>query len=228
MNIENTNVYGFEDAIRGMRNPLNSWSNSDSYYIKSVDGSEYILGEKDKDLCHRLLSTSSDSDSKFLRMIYVNTDIVAPVYWVNELATYKISTVMDSCSLQHKGMSKDYNLDDFTFEHDFTIQLAIPEDGIAYDETFIEVMGDYINNVINPLRQKYKETKDYKYFRAMRQALPMGYNYRFTWSANYAVLRNIYRQRKTHRLSEWYEFCKWIESLPYAEDLITYGIKKVC
>ena len=225
MNIENTNVYGFEDAIRGMRNPMSSWAKSDSYID---DNKNFILGDVDKDLCHRLLSTLSDSDSKFLRMIYVNTDIVAPVYWVQEIDTYKISTVRDSCSLQHRGMTRDYALDDFTFEHDFTIQLAIPEDGIAYDETFIEVMGDYINNVINPLRQKYKETKDYKYFRAMRQALPMGYNYRFTWSANYAVLRNIYRQRKSHRLSEWHEFCKWIESLPYAEDLITYGIKKVC
>lgn len=226
MNIENTNVYGFEDAIRGMRNPLNSWSNSDSYYIKSVDGSEYILGEKDKDLCHRLLSTPSDSDSKFLRMIYVNTDIVAPVYWVQELDTYKISTVRDSCSLQHRGMSRDYALHDFTLDVDTHVPISERNDE-NYD-TFDFVIQKYIDKVINPLRKKYKETGDYRYFRAMRQALPMGYNYRFTWSANYAVLRNIYRQRKSHRLSEWHEFCKWIESLPYAEDLITYGIKKVC
>lgn len=227
MNIENTNVYGFEDAIRGMRNPLNSWGNSDSYYIKSVDGSEYILGEKDKDLCHRLLSTPSDSDSKFLRMIYVNTDVVAPVYWVQELDTYKISTVRDSCSLQHKGMSRDYTLDDFTLEDGNIIPVEIYDDN--RDESFKDCIKIYLDAVINPLRQKYKKTGDYKYFRAMRQALPMGYNYRFTWSANYAVLRNIYRQRKSHRLSEWHEFCKWIESLPYAEDLITYGIKeKMC
>lgn len=218
MKFENTEVMGFEGAIRGMRNPLNSWAKSDS----STDANgNFMLGNVDADLAHRLLSTGSDSDGKFLRMIYVTTDITAPVFFTQELDTYKISTVRDSCSLQHKGMSKDYDLDDFTFEHDFTIQLAIPEDGIAYDETFIEVMGDYLTNVINPLRQKYKETKDYKYFRAMRQALPMGYNYRFTWSANYAVLRNIWRQRHNHRLSEWHEFCHWIELLPYADILIT-------
>ena len=116
-------------------------------------------------------------------------------------------------------------LEDFTFENDPNIKLSIPEDGVAYDETFTEIMNDYVNNVINQLRQKYKDTKDYTYFRALRQALPMGYNYKFTWSANYAVLRNIYRQRKNHRLSEWHEFCRWIDGLPYAEDLITYGIK---
>ena len=216
MKFENSDVMGFEGAIRGMRNPMSSWSKSDSYPDKNSIG-DFELGTVDADLVRRLLSTGSDSDGKFLRMIYVTVDITAPVYFCAELDTYKVSTVRDSCSLQHKGMSKDYSLEDFTFENDPNIKLSIPEDGVAYDETFTEIMNDYVNNVINQLRQKYKDTKDYAYFRALRQALPMGYNYKFTWSANYAVLRNIYRQRCNHRLSEWHEFCKWIEQLPYAD-----------
>lgn len=414
MEIKNTHVYGFEDAIRGVRNPMSSWAKSDSYID---DNKNFILGDVDKDLCHRLLSTSSDSDSKFLRMIYVGTDIVAPVYWVNELATYKISTVMDSCSLQHTGMSKNYTIDDFEIDDQRVYDILRPRqslgekypiiipyetseyktyilpNGLKYDvyrngKIFSQTHSDAIGNIIqskeikwsqnkdgyyyvtlgnseyrekwlvhrlvatmwipnennkleinhknhkhgdnsienlewvtreeneqelidsgliskrdiktrylhykssrkidfdtikeiqkkynnknskvlykdlaeeynvsigtirnvihteryvkdfelftfceniekyldliNKYRQLYKDTGDYMYFRIMRQLIPMSYRYKFTWSANYAVLRNIYRQRKNHRLSEWHEFCRWIDGLPYAEDLITYGIK---
>ena len=206
MKFEHTEVSGFSNAVIGMRNPMMSHKQSDSVYLPLQN--KFVLGEKDLDLAQRLLSTGSDSDGKFLRMIHVSTQITAPTYFCAELDTYKVGTTRNSSSLQHKGMSRDYTMDDFTIEDDEAMKSAFQEQ---------------ILPLINKYRRLYKETNDYKYFRMMRQLIPMSYNYTFMWDANYAVIRNMYRQRVTHphRLKEWTEdFASWVYSLPYAKELI--------
>lgn len=209
MKFECTWVGNFQNAVIGMRNPLNSWERSDS--IQTPDG--YNIGQADLDLMQRLLSTGNASDSKFMRQIAVSVQITCPAYFAAELDTYKVGTTRNSCSLQHKGASRDFMLEDFTFDE-------INEDVLTegYD-----VVKEFIVGAINGYRELYKLTKDYKYFRIMRQLMPMGYNYTFMWSANYEVLRNIYFQRRHHQLKEWSEdFVGWIKSLPYAKELIMF------
>lgn len=211
--IENTDVYGFEAAIRGMRNPMNSWDMSDSEFIP-WDNTDFTLGNNDLDLMKRLVKAGSDH-SKFMRMINVTLDITAPLYWWKEFDTYKVGTVRNSCSTMHKIHEKEFTLDDFSFE-DFEV-----EDG----EIFI---SDCFTNVVDDcemLRKLFVETGDKKYWRGLIQLLPESYNQRATVQLNYAVLRNMYHSRKNHKLDEWVEFCKWIETLPYSE-LITYTESK--
>ena len=209
MKFENTQVTGIDTAIRSMRMPLQSFDKSDS------EG--FVIGEKDLDLCHRLLS-GNDADAKFLRSIHVYTEITAPVYLLQELQTYKIATVSNSSSIQHTGAKKDFTVQDFTID-----------DCYASDIGFIQTTWKNIIDAINTLRRLYKKTNDYKYFRLMRQLVPMGYNYTVAWTANYQVLRTIWKQRikQKHRLVEWELFGDWMKQLPYAEDLIFYeGVKK--
>lgn len=208
LQITNTETFGWDAAIRGMRNPKNSWALSDSYWTHIEDPEtletanyQFFTGEKDLTLMKTLANAGSDH-GKFLRMIHVQCDIVAPVYWAAELDTYKVGTVRDSCSMMHKGI-RDYTLDDFSFED------LCPE--------FAELVVAQANRLVDAYRKNPSEQN----FRAFREFMPMGFNYRFTWDANYAVLRNIYHSRKNHRLSEWHTFCEWIEGLPYAEELIT-------
>lgn len=206
MKFEHTEVNGFANAVIGMRNPMMSHKQSDSIYYPLQN--RYVMGPKDLDLAQRLLATGSDSDGKFLRMIHVSTQITAPTYFCAELDTYKVGTTRNSSSLQHKGMSRDYTIDDFTIED---------------NEEMKSAFQDQILPLINQYRRLYKETNDYKYFRMMRQLIPMSYNYTFMWDANYAVIRNMYRQRVTHphRLREWTEdFAEWVKTLPYAKELI--------
>jgi len=202
--IENTIVTGWEAAIRGARMPLQSFAKSDSRY---EDG-HYVIGENDLDLLSRL-STAGNDHGKFMRMIHVQCDITCPVYFAAELDTYKVGTTRNSSSLQHKGMSRDYTIDDFSTDIDGGEIAKWTKD---YWERIIDGINDF--------RRKYVETKDYDYFRVMRQLMPMGYNYTFTWDANYAVLKNIYYARKGHRLSEWETMREFIEDLPHAEELI--------
>ncbi len=216
MKFENTEVMGMLSALRGMRNPMNSWSRGDSM----VDNKgSIILGDNDRKTVKALCNAPSDSDSKFLRMIYVTTDITAPVYWWREMDQYKVATTTDSCSMQHKGASRDFTLDD----------LAIDIPGGFNDNE--KLLREYTAlwqgqlDTVNFFRKKFLETKDYTYFRIMRQFMPMGYEYKETWSANYAVIRNIVRQRKNHKLSEWHEFCDWAKTLPYA-DLMIFNEEK--
>ena len=204
--IEHTEVEGWKAAIRGMRNPHMSHSRSDSSFFRG----RFVLGKNDYDLAMKLAKAGSEH-RKFMRYINVSCDITAPVFFVQELDTYKIGTTRNSYSLQHKGTSQDYTIDDFTWDNET-------------DAEYIDYAIDYAINKLNWYRYKYLETKDYKYFRLMRELLPMGYNYRFTWSANYEVLANIYRQRKNHSLEEWTQFIMWIRQLPYSE-LITIGDK---
>ena len=201
MEFLNTQVFNLQGAFRGMRQPLQSFDKSDSCNFFN----SFIIGEKDMELAQNLLSSGSSSDDKFMRQIFVTVDIVAPSYFLSELDTYKVATTRNSSSLQHKGMSRDYTLDDFTFDEKDNFDL------------------NQIIDIINKYRRLYKETNDYKYFRMMRQLMPMGYEYNITWTANYEVLRNIYFQRKNHRLKEWSEdFMGWIDDLPYNEQLIKF------
>ena len=192
--LENTEVYGWEAAIRGMRNPMNSWDKSDSF--------PFEIGENDLNLMKRLAKAGSDH-RKFLRMITVTVDITAPLYWVAEHDTYKIGTTRNSCSFMHRGTAKKFELSDFSFENSKTAK--------ELRRTITK---------LNKLRTKYIETRDESVFRAIRQLLPSGYNVRYTWHTNYEVLANIYFARRNHRLPEWRAFCDWILSLPYFKEIM--------
>lgn len=216
--IENTETYGFETAIRGMRNPMNSWDKSDSKHMWGKDSAGFVcpvyeIGDEDFALMEQLVRAGTDH-SKFMRMITVACDIVAPLYWIKEMDTYKVGTVRNSCSTMHKIQEKEFSLSDFSVEH-----LYNDDDNPTYYKSPIKVMSD-LCKCLNYYRERYLDTKDKKDWWQLIQLLPSSYNQRFTWQANYAVLKNIYHARKNHKLDEWHDFCKWIESLPYSE-LIT-------
>lgn len=205
--IENTSIYGWESAIRGMRNPLNSWEYSDTVFTDAIfHHNELVgIGEKDLQLMKQLVKAGTDH-SKFMRMITVTVDITAPLYWWKEFDTYKVGTVRNSCSTMHKIHEKPFDRCDFSFD---------------------KVLGGtnaFINHIISELngyREMYVETKRKEYWYTLIQLLPSSYNQRATVQLNYAVLRNIYLSRKNHKLDEWSQgFTEWIESLPYSE-LIT-------
>lgn len=200
--VENVEVWGFDSAIRGMRNPLNSWSKSDSSYM-SWKGEEpdYVIGDNDLSLMRRLFKGGSEH-RKYLRMIHVVMDITAPLYWVAELDTYKVGTSRNSCSFMHKGVAKPFELGDFSTHAE------------APDEEWSEII-----NCLNKLRDKYLKTKDQKIFQQIRCLLPCGYNIRFTYDMNYENVFNMIRQREGHRLEEWHTFLEVLESLPYVKEI---------
>lgn len=232
--IENDEVMGWEHAIRGMRNPMNSWKESDSKFLSCAemkdcsecfyvdpehDGSDglttichapdgtknvVIIGPKDWKLMMRLRNAGTDH-RKFMRMIVVYADITAPLYWWKEYDTYKVGTVANSCSTMHKIHAKEFTIDDFSHEH-----------LLEQDEKALNYIVDYLN--IN--RRSYLETKDKTYWWQMIQLLPSSYNQKRTVMLNYEMLANIYKSRKNHKLDEWRCLCDWIETLPYGE-LIT-------
>ena len=207
--IENVEVIGWEHAIRGMRNPMNSWEKSDSGYTSPyqdgcINSTGFSIGSNDLDLMKRLRSAGTDH-RKFMRMIAVYLDITAPLYWWKEFDTYKVGTVANSCSTMHKIAAKEFTLEDFSCEH-----LV----GIAKDDLHGTTA------VLNHFRKLYLQSKDKKYWWQMIQLLPSSYNQKRTVMLNYEVLANIYKSRHNHKLDEWVEFCKWIETLPYSE-LIT-------
>ena len=214
--IEKTKIYGWEEAIRGMRNPLNSWSMSDTELLHDV----LQIGEKDLDLMKRLRNAGTDH-RKYMRMITVYVDLTAPLYWWKEFDTYKVGTVANSCSTMHKIHAKEFTLDDFSHEH-------LCEDGIHLLKNIIEVLNDcremhqnfekYL--VLGEFDPAITSKKDIWW--QMIQLLPTSYNQKRTVMLNYEVLANIYKSRKNHKLDEWHDFCAWIESLPHA-DLITGG-----
>ena len=201
--IENVDVYGFEAAIRGMRNPLNSWDKSD--LERDDDGIVWSLGENNTQLMKQLIKAGTDH-SKFMRMITVTFDIIAPMYWWKEASTYKVGTVRNSCSTMHTIHKKEFTLDDFSYEHLY-LELNILE---------VVIIG------LNAARERYLKGEDKADWWEMIQLLPSSYNQKSTVQLNYAVLRNIYHSRKAHKLDEWRDFCKWIEELPCSE-LITMG-----
>ena len=201
--IEKTEVSGWEAAIRGMRNPMNSWDKSDSLFWPG----HIQIGEKDIDLMKRLVKSGTDH-SKFMRSIVVTFDITAPLYWWKEYETYKVGTVSNSCSTMHKIHSKPFELDDFSHDH------LTPE-----SEDYMQTIVDRLETI----RLKYLETKDKACWYDMIQLLPSSYNQKRTVLLNYAVLRNMYHARMNHKLDEWREFCKLIETLPQSE-LITMEV----
>lgn len=203
--IYKVDVHGFDTAVRGMRNPMNSWALSDSGTAASCDAVwEYALGPKDLQLMESLRCAGSDH-RKYLRMITVSMDILAPLYWWKEFDTYKVGTVANSCSTMHRIHAKKFTLDDFS--HD---QLT---------EEFVYGLKQTIDN-LNLARTLYLEKKEKTYWWQMIQLLPSSYNQTRTVLLNYEVLNNIYSARKYHKLDEWQEFCAWIETLPYAKELV--------
>ena len=220
--IENTDIYGFEAAIRGMRNPMNSWDKSDSEFdIDWIDDSVFPhrygtdpvwLGENDLKLMKNLSKAGSDH-GKFLRMITVTVDITAPLYWWKEFDTYKVGTVANSCSTMHKIHAKEFELDDFSHEHLFD------DNSLGHlAEKYLFCLEGTIET-LNCAREQFLKTKDKKYWWQMIQLLPSSYNQRRTVQLNYQVLKNMYFARKSHKLDEWVEFCKWIETLPYFKEI---------
>lgn len=211
--IENIEVFGWEAAIRGMRNPMNSWDKSDS-----ISGS--VIGENDLKLMKNLSRAGRDH-GKFLRMINVTVDITAPLYWWKEFDTYKVGTVANSCSTMHKIHSKEFTLDDFSHEHLFNgYDRSEGESDLEYYEN-PETCLEYTIRVLNHYRQKFLETKDKRYWWQMIQLLPSSYNQRRTVQLNYEVLKNMYNARKHHKLDEWRNFCVlFIERLPYFKEIV--------
>nr|MBQ5811128.1 hypothetical protein [Clostridia bacterium] len=199
--IEHGSVMNLENAIRGARNPLNSWAKSDSYYDENGN---YVLGENDIGLAKRLCSAGSDH-RKFMRQILVSVDITAPLYWWKEFDTYKVATVANSTSTMHKIHAKPFEMSDFSTD-------CMTDGAKEIFEKFIEY--------IEETRLKYMENKDKAYWLDLIQLLPSSYNQLRTVTMNYETLVNIYYARRTHKLSEWHVLCDWILSLPYAKELI--------
>lgn len=207
--IEKEEVLGWEHAIRGMRNPMNSWSGSDSEWL--YGNISLFLGENDHKLMKKLCKAGTDH-RKFMRMIVVYMDITAPLYWWKEFDTYKVGTVANSCSTMHKIASKEFTMDDFSTDHLGDVPNCDP----IYMHTFEGVLF-----ALNEARHCYLDTKDKAYWWQMIQLLPSSYNQKRTVMMNYEVLANIYKSRKNHKLTEWVAFCDYIlEKLPFSE-LIT-------
>lgn len=252
--IENTSVSGFEPAIRGMRNPLNSWDKSDSktldapvtYYPSAglmeqeeVDSCEidFLLGDKDWELCEKL-NKGGPVHAKYRRMITVWTDITAPLYWWKEFDTYKVGTVANSCSTMHKIADKEFTLSDFSCEQLYSMgELAPDKDGLKLVFNDLPVIetdeGSYWSPLgvlkmtvimLNKCRQLYLKAKDKRYWWQMIQLLPSSYNQKRTVMLNYEVLAGIWVSRKGHHLDEWARFRDWIYELPYSS-LITGDVE---
>lgn len=235
LKIENAEVFGWEHAIRGMRNPMNSWEKSDSEFI-TADGdhhditgnsgpwygedgwSENLIGPEDRKLMLKLSKAGTDH-RKFMRMITVYLDITAPLYWWKEFDTYKVGTVANSCSTMHKIAEKEFTLEDFSCEH------LVDEENVSYSSNalcmpYFKSALDAVIMLLNTARTMYLETKEKTYWWQMIQLLPSSYNQKRTVMLNYEVLANIYKSRRNHKLDEWHTLCDWIETLPYSE-LIT-------
>ena len=216
--IENIEVFNFEGAFRGLRNPMNSWDKSDSYWDFSERPGRYIIGEKDLKLAQRMISAGTD-ESKFMRQIFVSMDITAPLFWWKEADTYKVSTVANSCSTMHKITSGEITEENYSFDPEPDKPLTdLPTD----DYIRILNIKNHAVAAVEWLRKKYKETGDKRYWRLLIQINPDGWLQKRTWTGNYQNLRNQYFARKNHKLIEWHEYCKMIENLPYGKELICY------
>lgn len=232
LKIENAEFVGWEHAIRGMRNPMNSWAKSDSEFITSDgdhhdisgnsgpwyggDGwSENLIGPEDQKLMTKLAKAGTDH-RKFMRMITVYLDITAPLYWWKEFDTYKVGTVANSCSTMHKIAEKEFTMDDFSHEH------LVDEENVSYASNalcmpYFKSALEAVIMLLNTARTMYLETKEKTYWWQMIQLLPSSYNQKRTVMLNYEVLANIYKSRRNHKLDEWHTLCDWIETLPLSE-----------
>lgn len=201
LKLERTSVMNLENAMRGARNPMNSWAKSDSAYD---DKGNYILGENDLALARKLCRAGSDH-RKFVRQIFVSADITAPLYWWKEFDTYKVATVANSTSTMHKIHAKPFELADFSVD-------KLSDGALAAFRTYMDYM--------EATRRRFVETKDKRDWYDLIQLLPSSYNQLRTVTMNYETLINIYYARRVHKLDEWHVFCDWIRTLPYADDLI--------
>lgn len=233
MNFEHAEVFNFYGALRGMRNPLESWSKSDSgvkcdndcvncLFSPEWNGNTplYIIGEKDLDLAQRLIK-GGPPHSKFLRQIFVSIDITAPLYWWKEMDTYKIGTTANSTSTMHKLASTPITKACFEMD-DYEDMKVYDNEPYDIDEYTDDIWEDIIN-ACETLRKRYLETKDIKYWKELIRLLPESWLQTRTWTADYEVLRNIVHWRSTHKLTEWHQFVDFIKTLPYAEELIFYN-----
>lgn len=212
MKFENTEVWGFEHAIRGTRNPLESWDKSDSCYIDKRFNDQFHIGKNDLALMQKLIKAGSEH-RKFLRQIFVAVDITAPLYFFKELDTYKVGTVSNSTSTMHKLASTTITMDCFEMD-DFDYFVGQNENDIGH-------IWEGLIYDLEYLRQKYNETKDKRYWKELIRLLPESWLQKRTITMNYENILNMYRQRKNHKLTEWSKsFCDWVKTLPYAEELI--------
>ena len=212
LKVENLRTFNWEDALRGMRNPLNSWAKSDSTFDEN--GNIINIGENDLRLMKTLFKAGTEH-RKYLRQIFVSMDITAPLYWISELDTYKVGTVRNTCSFMHKGVSKPFEIADFS-THDILI------DGAPTNVKTWKMILD----ALNQLREEYLVTKDNNIFQQIRCLLPSGYNLRFTITMNYENVFTIIHQRSGHRLDEWNEFVEILKTLPYVQELLSALDKK--
>ena len=227
--IEKTEVFGWEASIRGLRNPMNSWEKSDSC-IDVCDSCPVVdIGSNDLKLM-KSLTKAGDDHAKFLRMINVTCDITAPLYWWKEFDTYKVGTVANSCSTMHKIHAKEFTLDDFSHEHlsdewddEHVCGYENSNSVVYYNHEYGNTPKDileFLIEALNHYRNMFLETKDKKYWQYMIQLLPSSYNQKRTVQLNYQVLKSMYFARKGHRLDEWEILRQWVETLPYAKELI--------
>lgn len=227
---EHPEVWGWEHAIRGMRNPLNSWDKSDSRFNYDIEAAtvgdeepQYIhidatIGYNDLDLMRRLIRAGS-SHRKFLRQIFASVDVTAPRYWWAEFDTYKVGTTANSCSTMHKITAKEFTLDDFSHEHlsDFSSHPENVHDPLTILSSTIKTL--------NSCRECYIKEKDNFFWWQIIYLLPQSYNQKRTVTMTYENLLNMVSQRRGHRLDEWHDFCDWVFTLPYAEELLKEGLK---
>ena len=228
MKFENTWTGNFEGAFHGLRHPMESYHKSDSYKwsgCKTIEGEGmdcdcgFKLGENDLDLAQRMINAGTPND-KFLRQIFVSVDITAPLYWWKEADTYKVGTTADSTSTMHKLATTPITMDCFEMDDYDNVKIYDRE---PYNiDTYINDVWEQLIEVCETLRHRYLETKDIKYWKELIRILPEGWLQTRTWTANYAVLRNIYHWRKDHKLTEWHQFCNWIKTLPYADELLLF------
>ena len=215
--LENINVFNFEGAIRGMRNPLNSWDKSDSKFYP-WDETSVEIGENDLNLMKRLYKGGTEH-RKFMRQIFVSMDITAPLYWWKEFDTYKVGTVSNSCSTMHTIHKREFSLDDFSIEHVSDDSLEINYKYVKYWNKPIDALVDLID-ILNACREKYLETKDKKWWWQLIQLLPSSYNQKRTITMNYENAATIIKQRTGHKLDEWNIFINELKQLPYIEKIM--------
>lgn len=223
--VENIEIFGLDGAMRGMRNPLNSWDKADTTVYQGHDKEFVNIGVNDLNLATRLIKAGTEH-RKFLRMIHVQMDVTAPLYWWKEADTYKVGTTINSCSTMHKIAAKEFTLDDFSHEH-----LIDDQDDFENENGQISSYKDFLYydvlDVLNTARRQYLETKDKKYWWQMIQLLPSSYNQRRTWDMSMETLLSILHQRKNHKLDEWNEFrdiC--LEQVPYLKEFYEASLKE--
>ena len=215
--VENIDVFNFEGALRGMRNPYDSWDKSDSEFYP-WDETSVEIGEKDLDLMKRLYKAGSEH-RKYLRQIFVSMDITAPLYWWKEFDTYKVGTVSNSCSTMHTIHKKEFSLDDFSIEHVSDDSLEVNYEDVKYTNKPIDALVDLID-ILNVCRKKYLKTKNKKWWWQLVQLLPSSYNQRRTITMNYENVITIIKQRSGHKLDEWNLLIEELKTLPYIEKIM--------